>query len=172
MHKIIDSFSIIEGENDKDILVDYLERYVLGPNGYDSKTKVFLHEINEGSSLGEDNISINKSYNRTAAGNWAYKNYNRYSKNYPKFTGKFGTDCTNFVSQAIHVGGGKPKSGKWTIRKKNSKYWVINNAKQLNYSWKLSDPSLWISVKQFRKYWKPKSTVRSFSNAYYKKNSK
>ncbi|WP_369293408.1 amidase domain-containing protein, partial [Alkalihalophilus pseudofirmus] len=33
--------------------------------------------------------------------------YNKYSKDYPKFTGNFGTDCTNFVSQAMLVGGKK-----------------------------------------------------------------
>lgn len=114
--------------------------------------------------------TASSGYNAAAASNWAYMNYNKYSTNYPKFTGSYGTNCTNFISQAMHVGGGIKKQGDWTISRKNTKYHVINSATQLNYSWKLTDPSPWISVKQFSKFWRPKSTVKGVSNTNYLKS--
>lgn len=117
MHKIIEIYSKITDENEKTLLVDYLERYELGVDAPDEKTQDFLSNlISKDEILPE--IGPFSAYNGEAAGNWAYNNYNSYSSNYPKFTGSFGTDCTNFVSQALHVGGGKPKSGNWTITKK------------------------------------------------------
>lgn len=116
--------------------------------------------------------AASSGYNAAAAANWAFMNYNKYSTNYPKFTGSFGTNCTNFISQAMHVGGKIPKQGTWTISRKNTTHHVINSATQLNYSWKLTDPSPWISVKEFAKFWRPKSSTRTVTNAQYLHNQK
>ncbi|WP_158587593.1 amidase domain-containing protein [Neobacillus notoginsengisoli] len=172
MNLIKDIYPTIEGDSEKELLYGYLDRYVIGPENTEENIQEFIDQITERDNDGEFSIASTSTYNGTGAGNWAYNNYNKYSTNYPRFTGSFGTDCTNFVSQAMHVGGGKPKAGNWTISKKNSTYWVINSAAELNYSWKLTDPSPWISVKTFRSYWNPKSKVHSFSTDYYRANHK
>lgn len=165
MHKIIELYPTVNNQTEKELLSDYVNRYSLNSN--DTQSIEFINEIRE--TIDGPDVSAFALYNGTAAGSWAYDNYNKYSKNYPKFTGDFGTDCTNFVSQAM-LAGGKTKSGSWTISKKNDKYWVINSGDQLNYSWKLTDQSPWVSVKQFRSYWSSKATVRGYLNDNYIKN--
>lgn len=112
--------------------------------------------------------AVTYRYDGGTAANWAYNNYNKYSTNFPAFK-VWGSDCTNFVSQALYAGG-KSMAGNWYCYKKNSKYLVPTNATQLNYSWRLSDPSPWISVVTFNDYWKPKSTVHGYDNDNYKTN--
>ena len=63
-----------------------------------------------------------------------------------------GGDCANFVSQILRKGGYSPDK-KWYIRRKNYKYNIPKNSKELNESWELADPSPWISAKQFNEYW-------------------
>lgn len=202
MHELIELYYHISDTNHKDIIIDFIDRYVRSDDGVDGKSQDFLDEINNRNSNDIESFSVNDSYednlkslnsNDTTAeemkskidgistfaismnnaGVWAYNNYNKYSKNYPKFTGDFGTDCTNFVSQAMHVGGKVPYQGNWKISKLNNKYWVINSASQLNASWKVTNPSPWISVKEFSKYWMKKSVRNySYSSAKYSKDHK
>lgn len=111
---------------------------------------------------------VAKAFNRVNAGKWAYKNYNKYSKSYPKFTGKY-NDCTNFVSQALHTGGKLGFFGKWKIHRKNKKYWNINSAKKLDYSWSVTDPSPWMSARTFNSYMRSKAKYTfNYSNNYYR----
>lgn len=152
---------------EQELLYDYIERHYKGID--DLEVQNFFDSLNTKRS--ENQFSTFAAYNGNGAGTWAYNNYNKYSTNYPKFTGSFGTNCTNFISQAMHIGGGLPKQGDWTITRKNTKYHVINSADQLNYSWKLSDPSPWISVKEFSKFWRSKSSVRGASQAQYLHNT-
>lgn len=167
MHKIMEMYVSVKNTEEQKTLYSYLERYA---NSSGDKVSItFLEELTNQQKNELSNLAI-ANYNGPAAGDWAYNNYNKYSTNYPKFTGNFGTDCTNFVSQAMHVGGGKPQAGNWSISKKNSTYWVINSANELNYSWKLSDPSPWISVKEFSSYWNPKSKVHGMSHDSYRDN--
>ncbi len=166
MSKIMKIYDSVEEVEVKELFLDYLDRYAMGPNDSESEVITFIEENTEK----EDLVNTTASYNGTGAGNWAYNNWNYYRRDYPKFTGDFGTDCTNFVSQALHIGGGKSKSGDWTVSRKNLTYWTIDSAYQLNYSWKLTDPSPWISVKEFRSYWRPKSGVSSYSADYYRQN--
>ncbi|WOA60642.1 amidase domain-containing protein [Bacillus mycoides] len=167
MHKIMEMYVSVKNTEEQKTLYSYLERYA---NSSGDKVSItFLEELTNQQKNELSNLAI-ADYNGPAAGDWAYNNYNKYSTNYPKFTGNFGTDCTNFVSQAMHVGGGKPQAGNWSISKKNSTYWVINSANELNYSWKLSDPSPWISVKEFSSYWNPKSKVHGMSHDSYRDN--
>ncbi|WP_156424371.1 amidase domain-containing protein [Bacillus sp. FJAT-27445] len=165
MHKIQEIYTSLEDQDKKSLLFDYLDRYVKGTD--DARTKIFLDKVKEKQN---NNMNLASSYNTYSAADWAYNNYNKYSTNYPNFTGSYGSDCANFVSQAMHVGGGMPKSGNWTITKKNSTYWIINSAYELDYSWTLTDPSPWISVVEFKSYWNPKSTVHSMATSYYKTN--
>lgn len=161
--KIIKSVYDEMNVNEQEILYDYIERHYKGIDNLEVQS--FFDFLNAKRS--ENKFNTFAAYNGSGAGNWAYNNYNKYSTSYPKFTGSFGTNCTNFVSQAMHIGGGLPKQGDWTITRKNTKYHVINSADQLNYSWKLSDPSPWISVKEFSKFWRSKSSVRGASKAQY-----
>lgn len=165
--KIIKSIYDEVNVNEQKLLYDYVERHYKGLD--DLEVQDFFNLLN--TKRNDMNPSIFAAYNGSGAGTWAYNNYNKYSTNYPKFTGSFGTNCTNFVSQAMHLGGGLPKQGNWTITRKNTTYHVINSAAQLNHSWKLTDPSPWISVKEFSKFWRPKSTVRGASKAQYLQNT-
>lgn len=174
MHKIVEIYNSIDDNAKKSLLRDYLERYVVGTQ--DEETKKFLEVPEEDTEIkvddGHNNVMLLAAFDRYAAATWAYNNYNKYSTNFPRFTGSFGTDCTNFVSQAL-LAGGMTKSGSWTISKKNSTYWIINSASELNYSWSLTDPSPWISVKEFRSYWYPKATGKmGWSTDYYRSNHK
>ncbi|WP_243653077.1 amidase domain-containing protein [Tumebacillus sp. BK434] len=112
---------------------------------------------------------MNAVYDGYTAGTWAYNNYNNYDPAFPAFIGTFGSDCTNFVSQAMWHGG-KAMAGDWYIYKKNSTYQFPNSAPELNYSWTLSDPSPWISVKEFNAYWRPKSVIHAYNHSQYVTN--
>lgn len=173
MHLIQDILINVHDKTQQELLLDYLKRYVVGTG--DTQTKIFLNnweDIEPGLKVAEEVSLLATSYDANGAGEWAYQNYNKYRQDFPRFTGKFGTDCTNFVSQAMHIGGHKPKSGKWAIARKNSKYWIINSASQLNYSWKLTDPSPWISVREFNSYWRSKSKVHAMDTENYRRDHK
>ncbi len=166
MEKIIEIYKSVKKEESKILLTDYIDRYVY----FNDENNIKIIEFLDNVSLNKEEVSLLAAYDGNSAGNWAYNNWNSYRRDYPKFTGDFGTDCTNFVSQALHIGGGKPKSGDWTISRKNLTYWEIDSASELDYSWYLTDPSPWISVKEFRNYWRPKSNVSSYTHDYYEQN--
>lgn len=168
MNKIMKIYDSVEDEKTKELLLDYLDRYAIGPNDINEEVLSFLDKKTEK----EKPVELSAAYNGEGAADWAYNNYDSYRRDYPRFTGEFGSDCTNFVSQAIHIGGGKPKAGNWYVYRKNLKYWEINSAYELDYSWDLSDPSPWISVREFVKYWRTKSGVVFYLTEYYKKNHK
>lgn len=167
--KIIESIFESANVEEQELLHDYVARHYLGTENIE--VREFLTTLDDKKSSEYKNSSEYQTnslpYNGRLAAAWAYNNYNVYSTNYPKFTGSFGTNCTNFVSQAMHVMGGLAKQGSWTITKKNTTYHEINSADQLNYSWSLTDPSPWISVKEFAQFWRSKSTIRAASKAQY-----
>ncbi|MEC0137611.1 amidase domain-containing protein [Paenibacillus macerans] len=165
LHIIVDNFFKVD-ESEKDLLLGYMERYAVNVG---DKASIELYHENK-KNYDSAKISPFASYDRAAAGEWAYKNYNKYSTDYPAFTGGWGSDCTNFVSQAMHVGGGLPFKGDWYVYKKNSKYLVPTSAEELDYSWDLADPSPFISVQAFYDYWRSRSTVYAFSHDYYVSN--
>lgn len=188
MHAIQKIYPFVNDLNEKKILVAYLERYAR-----DSKDNVSISFLNKliqpikstNTKKEEDLLKQNKesvnansaitassyagSYSGGAAADWAYNHYNTYSTDYPAFNNPNGSysDCTNFVSQAMHVGGGMPMQGNWYCYKKNSTYPSPINADQLNYSWSVSDPSPWISVGQFAEFWTPKANVSYYSHDDY-----
>lgn len=186
MHKIKKVYSSVKDLNDQEVLRCYLHRYARSTK--DTESKKFLDEldtnvqplttgINEAEELlkhgktKKDSSSVTAtatSYDGTKAGDWAYSNYNKYSTNFPAFTA-WGSDCTNFVSQAMYAGG-KSMAGTWYCYKKNSTYLVPKSATELNYSWTLSDPSPWISVSTFNDYWRDKSVDHSYDHDYYVAN--
>lgn len=83
---------------------------------------------------------------------YAMDNYDKTVRAYPRFTNSFGGDCTNFVSQCMLASGIHSRDN-WYILRKNGNYTEINTVDQLNNSWSLSDPSPWISAKEFKNYW-------------------
>lgn len=91
---------------------------------------------------------------------YAMDNYNNYVMAYPNLTG-LGGDCTNFASQAM-LASGIHFNDNWIIYRKNANNSNISNVNQLNDSWALTDPSPWISAKEFREYWKNRVTQGAF----------
>ncbi|MDP5277174.1 amidase domain-containing protein [Chengkuizengella axinellae] len=185
MHHLIEEVYNSVESNDQELLLGYLERYALSSD--DKKSYKFLQKVNkeknvksevdEKEDFDKGILSIKpintvsalaSTYSGTTAASWAYNNYNKYSTDFPAFT-EWGSDCTNFVSQAMYHGG-MAMGGDWYIYKKNDKYLVPKSATELDYSWDLADPSPWISVEQFRKYWDGRSVVNSFSRDYYESN--
>lgn len=179
----------IDNEYEQEKLRGYLERYARGCQDeisikflselisqYDSisspvediekKVDVLKNDIN----LSNINLaSYIGSYNRSAAANWAYDNAPYYSTSYPAFNNGWGNDCTNFVSQAMHVGGKMQMQGDWYCYKKNSTYLRPTSAAQLDYSWTLSDPSPWVSAKQFYSFWTSRTSTSYYSVDRYRR---
>lgn len=197
MHSIIKLLPKITDKKDKDASIQFLQRYVNNGVSKDEKTVDYLKKNNQNLAFhatNSKNIMVDEAYeeklknsnsedatkmeqskiaikaakfNRVNAGKWAYSHYDKFSKSYPKFTGDY-SDCTNFVSQALHTGGKMPFTGKWKIHRKNKKYWNINSAKKLDASWSVTDPSPWMSVRTFNSYMRGKAKyVYNYSNNYY-----
>lgn len=97
------------------------------------------------------NSDFKANFNPYSAATWAYNNYDKFDSNFPNCS-NIGGDCTNFISQALYYGGMQMHNN-WYCHKKNSSYPTPSNTTQLDYSWTLSDPSPWISVKRFTEYW-------------------
>lgn len=116
-----------------------------------------------------NSFSYTGSYDRLRAADWAYDNAPFYSTNYPAFNNEWGNDCANFVSQAMHVGGKMPMQGNWYCHKKNSTYPRPASAAQLDYSWTLSDPSPWISAKEFYSFWTSRTSTSYYSVDRYRR---
>ncbi|EPR08100.1 amidase domain-containing protein [Ruminiclostridium papyrosolvens] len=173
MRKVKQVYSQVKSNDDQKVLKGYLERYII--NSGDDDLISFLNKLNPpAKSIRTDlNIQDKEKYgevsttgiNATAAytgtytgglaGDWAYNNYNKYSTSFPAFhnNNNYGSDCTNFVSQAMYSGGGMPFQENWYCFMKNPTYLNPTSATELNFSWTLSDPSPWISVKEFRDFW-------------------
>lgn len=110
--------------------------------------------------------STHATYNRTDAVNYALEYYDGTNSDYPNLR-PMGGDCANFVSQCLYAGG-KDMTGDWFIEKKNSTYPAPENVTQLNYSWKLADPSPWISAKEFNNFWSDYATTYEYKVTEYK----
>ena len=80
---------------------------------------------------------------------YAKANYKTRLDAYPDFQSPY-YDCTNFVSQCLLAGGELHQNGNWYLRRKNTRYHTVTKNTELDYSWELSDPSPWISAKEFK----------------------
>lgn len=193
MHELKKIFNILTDDNEKDILIDYFEKYAI--NSGDNSSINFLNEnktyndsifikdsekfiekekiLKENKLIDEENYEpfAVSGYNGATAATWAYNNYDQYSTSFPRLTEGGFSDCINFVSQALYKGG-MTMQDNWYCYKKNSTYLTPTNTTQLNYSWDLSDPSAWISVKEFYSTWSNYSNVgkRMISYDDYTKN--
>lgn len=112
--------------------------------------------------------SAQVTYSRTNAVEYALDYYNSTNPAYPDLR-SMGGDCANFVSQCLHAGG-KDMTDEWYIEKKNNTYPAPENVTQLNNSWKLADPSPWISAKEFNNYWSDYATTYEYKVTDYKKD--
>lgn len=185
MHKIKEVYSSVKESSDQKVLVDFIERYAKDSKDIASiqfldavrpqPTKTLIPQPEEDKKKGVSTstaqnpaATLNSSFNAATAAEWAYNNYNRYSTDFPAFT-KWGSDCTNFVSQAL-LKGGLAMTGNWYIYKKNNTYLVPESAEQLNYSWSLSDPSPWTSVKEFYSFWRGKYVYGTSRENYEEKH--
>lgn len=110
--------------------------------------------------------SAQATYSRTNAVDYALEYFDSINPAYPDLH-PMGGDCANFVSQCLHAGG-KDMTGDWYIEKKNNTYPAPENVTQLNNSWKLADPSPWISAKEFNNYWSDCATTYEYKVTEYK----
>jgi len=164
MKKIKDIYSSLKNQSYQETLKGYLQRYAQNSN--DAEICEFLNEISTISTQAGTQYAI-LSFSGSSAATWAYNNYNQYNTNFPDMR-DLGGDCTNFVSQALNVGGGMSMQGDWYCYKKNSTYPKPANTTQLNYSWTLADPSPWCSVTNFRSFLSSIcSTIHLYSYQYY-----
>lgn len=105
------------------------------------------------------------SYTRSAAVDYAMEYYDGTNPDYPNLRG-LGGDCANFVSQCL-LAGGKSMTGDWYIYRKNSVNPAPTTVDQLNYSWRLADPSPWISAKEFNNFWSDHATTYTYDVTEY-----
>lgn len=108
------------------------------------------------------------SYNYLAAKSYAEDYYDGTNPDYPNLRGMHG-DCANFVSQCL-LAGGKSMTGDWYIYRKNSVYPAPVSVDELDYSWRLADPSPWISAKEFNNFWSDYATTYTYDVKEYEKN--
>ncbi|EUJ32789.1 autolysin (amidase) [Listeria floridensis FSL S10-1187] len=113
--------------------------------------------------VSEDEL-MRKGYNRNRAIAYAKKWYKQYNQNYRRF----GSDCTNFVSQCIY-NGGKPEKVLRPVPCRiysTTKYWYSQHVYiKTYYTYKTIQVSTpWINVSDFASYWSGKQPVRSFTN--------
>lgn len=111
---------------------------------------VFQYQYN-GSKNDEWLFEPINNYSVSLAVNYAITNYNQRVTTYPSMN-KIGGDCANFVSQCM-AAGGVHYQGTWWVYKINNNHATPNNTNELDLSWKLSDPSPWISAYEFNKFW-------------------
>lgn len=110
-----------------------------------------------------------KGYSRELAVNYAKKNVYNSVPAYPNLR-KMGGDCANFVSQCM-LAGGIHYQDNWYIQKDNNKNSSPLNVNQLDASWRLADPSPWISAKQFNLFWSQRCTNAVVTGKYITENS-
>ncbi len=87
-------------------------------------------------------------YDRSSAVNYAYDHYNNYNDKFIKFTG---VDCTNFVSQAMYIGGQLPMTGRKDIHDIAGGWWYdFNNTP--NYIYDDNKSPAWAGVDQLYEF--------------------
>lgn len=119
------------------------------------------------------NLLLPLGYPRTEEGQqsrftdeaYALEYYNGTNPDYPNLR-NLGGDCANFVSQCL-LAGGKSMTGDWYIYRKNSVYPAPTSVDQLDYSWRLADPSPWISAKEFNNFWSDYATTYTYDVTEY-----
>ncbi len=158
MYKMLEFYDNITND-EKEVFSSYLLSYA--PYAEDDN---LLKQVNNKVLSVDELISTCKSsnYDRLAAATWAYDNYNLYNSNFPDLR-SLGGDCANFVSQAMHVGGGMAMSNDWYCYKLNNVYPKPTTAQELDYSWSLASPSPWISAKEFKNYWSSSSRSTTYT---------
>ncbi len=182
MHMMQAIYDQVENSDCKELIEDYFRRYANDSGDtqaiafyndifdYEQSRKALMAEISgtgieakqqleeamDSRASTRSTAAYDDDFSPVAAGEWAYDNYNLYNADFPAFNNGFGSDCTNFVSQALYFGG-MEMHDTWYCHKKNDDYPRPASAAQLDYSWTLEDPSPWISVEQFVSFWSSKT---------------
>ncbi|SDZ48092.1 Putative amidase domain-containing protein [Evansella caseinilytica] len=99
-------------------------------------------------------ISPLSTYNRSKAAEYAKKYATKSNPNYKRYN----SNCTNFVSQAVHAGGKKEKKPSSVNRgiTETTKYWYNDDSYDCNGNncyWRTKISTSWIRVKDFYTYW-------------------
>lgn len=168
-------FSIGVGDNNAIVLftkvTDFSKAIVLnGPTfnqGGNVDQYTFQNHVNEFWILEPVNINANLGVE------YAKANYNKYMYSYPnvsEMTSKIlglitissGGDCANFVSQCL-LASGIHYQNNWGVYRKNENYSTPTTTAQLNNTWELTDPSPWISAKEFKSYWEQHVTTYTYT---------
>jgi Putative amidase domain len=103
------------------------------------------------------------TYNRTAAANYAINWYNGRNSLYNSWS----SDCTNFVSQAIHAGGKLEKRPSGAIPTGvygTTSYWYSDRYSMPSYSYAWRESTPWIRVTDFYSYWAKTRSVTTSSS--------
>lgn len=166
MYKIMEIYDNINLETEKNYLLSYFNE--LAP--YSENDEFMQFYAKSKSDIVAHGIS---GYNRNAAINYAAKHYNSpNTPTYPYINHRnVGTDCANFISQSLHAGGISMRDN-WYIYRKNTTYPRPTTVAQLDYSWTLSDPSPWISAREFASYWEGEVTTLSIKVDDYRDSNK
>lgn len=142
-------------------VTDYSKAVVLnGPTcdqGRNVDQYTFQNHVNEMWILEPVKRNINLGYE------YATQNSTHRVSAYPNCN-NIGGDCANFVSQCL-LASGIHYQNDWYVYRKNNNYSSPTTVDQLNNSWELSDPSPWISAKQFGKYWKSNVTYYKYKGS-------
>ena len=163
MHRIELIYSLAT-EEEQEAMFSYMLHHARACE--DPQSVEFLESLNNTDPI---QLTANYTYSGTAARDYALNWWHRFNTaQYPNMEGNW-SDCTNFVSQCMKAGG-IPFQGNWYCYKRNDMYPKPTNATQLNYSWNLSDPSPWISLKTFISYWQPRTPTSYYSKDYYRSN--
>lgn len=184
MHMMLTIYNQIENYDCVNLVNDYFRRYANDSGDtqaiafynsifdYERSREMIVSELSENGIVEKQELetaldnrsnkarAYDDNFSPITAGQWAYDNYSKYNKDFPAFNNGFGSDCMNFVSQALYFGG-MEMHDTWYCHKKNSDYPSPASAAQLDYSWTLEDPSPWISVGEFVSFWSSKT------DAYY-----
>lgn len=147
-------------DNERVYLKSYIKSYA--PYTEDKELHSFCEELTTVAPMNR------ATYSSSAAVNYAMEYYNGTNSDYPNLRG-LGGDCANFVSQCL-LAGGKSMTGDWYIYRKNSVYPAPTTVEELDYSWRLADPSPWISAKEFNNFWSDYATTYEYSVTDYETN--
>ncbi|MGW0330414.1 amidase domain-containing protein [Streptomyces sp. NPDC003011] len=103
----------------------------------------------------EDSSTAGQVTTRAAAAGYHYGKMvsyaNKYWKNANTDYRRYGSDCTNFISQAMLAGGWKTTSGSFVSRKDNKKWFYGSFESTTSYTWAGAENWYWFAKKHSKR---------------------